>query len=111
MNPLQPAFLGAVLAPGLARYGGALAGPAKAQVLCLPVAFLCLETPLFPAVWELVPSLFVSSPALGPFLWVMLTLCLGGFVTFGLAFLAGLVFVFFGGGERSMVYWKVWLSP
>ena len=69
MNPLQPAFLGAVLAPGLARYGGALAGPAKAQVLCLPVAFLCLETPLFPAVWELVPSLFVSSPALGPFLW------------------------------------------
>ena len=39
------------------------------------------------------------------------------FVTFGLgcfltlAFLAGLVFFFFGGGEMSMVYWKVWLSP
>ena len=30
----------------------------------------------------------------------MLTLCL-----------AGLVFFFFGGGEMSMVYWKVWLSP
>ena len=54
----------------------------------------------------------------------MRVLCLGGFLTFGLAFvtfglgglvtfafLAGLVFFFFGGGERSMVYWKVWLSP
>ena len=39
----------------------------------------------------------------------MRILCLGGFLTF--AFLAGLVFVFFGGGEMSMVYWKVWLSP
>ena len=40
------------------------------------------------------------------------TFGLGGFVTFGLgAFLAGLVFFFFGGGEMSMVYWKVWLSP
>ena len=37
------------------------------------------------------------------------TFGLGGFLTF--AFLAGLVFVFFGGGEMSMVYWKVWLSP
>ena len=69
LNPVQPAFPGAVLAPGPARYGGAPAGPAKAQVLCLLVAFLCLETPLFPAVGLLVPGLFVSSPALGPFLW------------------------------------------
>ena len=69
LNPLQPAFLDAVLAPGLARYGGALAGPAKAQLLCLPVAFLCLNPVLLPAVWELVPGLFVSLPALGPFLW------------------------------------------
>ena len=43
LNPLQPAFLGAVLASGLARYGGASAGPAKAQLLCLPVAFPCLN--------------------------------------------------------------------
>ena len=69
LNPLQPAFLDAVLAPGLARYGGASAGPAKAQLLCLPVAFPCMNPSLLPAVWELVPSLFVSSPALGPFLW------------------------------------------
>ena len=41
----------------------------------------------------------------------MRILCLVGFVTFGLAFLSRLVFVSFGGGERSMVYWKVWLSP
>ena len=38
-----------------------------------------------------------------------MTFGLGGFLTF--AFLVGLVFVFFGGGEMSMVYWKVWLSP
>ena len=69
LNPLQPAFLDAVLASGLARYDGAWAGPAKAQLLCLPVAFLCINPALLPAVWELVPGLFVNSPALGPFLW------------------------------------------
>ena len=69
LSPVQPALLDAVLAPGPARYGGAVAGPAKAQVLCLPVAFLRLNPALLPAVWELVPSLFVSSPALGRFLW------------------------------------------
>ena len=69
LNPLQPALLNAVFTPGLARYGGALAGPAKAQVLCLPVAFLCLNPVLLPAMWEIAPGLFVSSPALGPFLW------------------------------------------
>ena len=69
LNSLRPAFQGAVLAPGLARYGGASAGPAKAQLLCLPVAFLCLNPVSLPAVRELAPGLFVSSPALGPFLW------------------------------------------
>ena len=69
LNPLQPAFLDAVLAPGSTRYGGALAGPAKAQLLCLPVAFPCLNPLLLPAVRELAPGLVVSSPALAPFLW------------------------------------------
>ena len=69
LNSLRPAFLDAVLAPGLPRHGGAWAGPAKAQLLCLPVAFLCLNPVSLPAVWELAPGLFVSSPALGPFLW------------------------------------------
>ena len=69
MNPLQPAFLDTVLAPGSARHGGASAGPAKAQLLCLPVAFPCLNPLLLPAVRELAPGLVVSSPALGPFLW------------------------------------------
>ena len=49
LNPLQPAFLDAVLAPGSTRYGGALAGPAKAQLLCLPVAFPCLNPLLLPS--------------------------------------------------------------
>ena len=69
LHSLQPAFLGAVLAPGLARYGGASAGPAKAQLLCLPVAFPCLNPVSLLAMWELAPGMFVSSPALGPFLW------------------------------------------
>ena len=69
LNPLQPAFLDTALASGLARYGGAWAGPAKAQLLCLPVAFLCLNPVSLLAMWELVPGLFVNSPALGPFLW------------------------------------------
>ena len=69
LNPVQPAFLDAVLAPGLPRHGGAWAGPAKAQLLCLPVAFLCLNPVSLLAMRELAPGLFVSSPALGPFLW------------------------------------------
>ena len=69
LNSLRPAFLDAVLAPGLPRHGGAWAGPAKAQLLCLPVAFLCLNPVSLPAMRELAPGLFVSSPALGPFLW------------------------------------------
>ena len=69
LNPLQSAFLDTVLAPGLVRHGGALAGPAKAQVLCLPVAFLCQSPLLLPAVRELALGLVVSSSALGPFLW------------------------------------------
>ena len=69
LNPLQPAFLDTVLAPGLPRNGGAWAGPAKAKLLCLPVAFLCLNPVSLPAMWELAPGLFVSSSALGPFLW------------------------------------------
>ena len=69
LNLVQPAFLDAVLAPGPTRHDGASAGPAKAQLLCLPVVFPCLNPLLLPAVWELVPGLFVSSPALGPFLW------------------------------------------
>ena len=95
LNPLQPAFLDAVLAPGLPRHGGASAGPAKAQLLCLPVAFFCLNPLLLPAVRELAPGLVVSSPALGPFLWGDadsllgqlrdLRLCLPG--RFGLCFL------------------------
>ena len=69
LNPVQPAFLDTVLAPGLPRNGGAWAGPAKAQLLCLPVAFLCLNPVSLPAMWKLSPGLFVSSSALGPFLW------------------------------------------
>ena len=77
LNPVQPAFLDTVLASGLARYGGAWAGPAKAQLLCLPVAFLCLNPVSLPAMWELAPGLFVSSPALGPFLWCDVNSLLG----------------------------------
>ena len=93
LNSLRPAFLDAVLAPGLPRHGGAWAGPAKAQLLCLPVAFLCLNPVSLPAVWELAPGLFVSSPALGPFLWGYASSLLGRLLDlrlpgrFGLCFL------------------------
>ena len=49
LNSLRPAFQGAVLAPGLPWHGGAWAGSAKAQLLCLPVAFLCLNPVSLPA--------------------------------------------------------------
>ena len=77
LNSLQPAFLDAVLAPGLPRHGGAWPGPAKAQLLCLPVAFLCLNPVSLLAMRELAPGLFVSSPALGPFLWGYVSSLLG----------------------------------
>ena len=69
LNSLQPALLDTVLAPGLPRHGGASAGPANAQFLCLPVAFLCLNPVSLLAVRELAPGVVVSSLALGPFLW------------------------------------------